>query len=242
MKTPLPPVPLTIVFDLDGTLVDTVSDISAAFNRALEPYAAAPLSPDEGATMMGEGLGGFFWRALVAKRLNLPADEASAALTRFVGLYAAAPVQQSHLYPGIPELLQDVRQRGARMAVCTNKVERISRTILDQLGILGMFDAVVGFREDRAKKPDPRPLVEAIVAAGGTPERALMIGDTSADTGAGVAAGVPVILVSYGYSSYSVRAVSATCHVETAYELSEQVMRFIATDGRAWLRASLRHG
>jgi phosphoglycolate phosphatase len=219
MKTPLPPVPLTIVFDLDGTLVDTVSDISAAFNRALEPYAAAPLSPDEGATMMGEGLGGFFWRALVAKRLNLPADEASAALKRFVGLYAAAPVQQSHLYPGIPELLQDVRQRGARMAVCTNKVERISRTILDQLGILGMFDAVVGFREDRAKKPDPRPLVEAIVAAG-----------------------VPVILVSYGYSSYSVRAVSATCHVETAYELSEQVMRFIATDGRAWLRASLRHG
>lgn len=237
MKTPLPPVPLTIVFDLDGTLVDTVADIAAAFDRALEPYGVGPLSPAEGALMMGEGLSGFFWRALVAKRLGLPADEASAALERFVTTYAEAPVRRSHLYPGIPELLDDVRRSGARMAVCTNKVERISRDILAKLGILGMFDAVVGFRDDRPKKPDPRPLLEAIALAGGAPDRALLIGDTSADTGAGVAAGIPVILVTYGYSSYSVRAVSATCHVESAYELHEQVMRFIATDGRAWLRA-----
>lgn len=242
MKTPLPPVPLTIVFDLDGTLVDTVADISAAFDRALEPYGIGTLSPEEGAMMMGEGLSGFFWRALVAKRLNLPADEADAALKRFVGTYAQAPVRLSRLYPGIPDLLEEIRHSGARMAVCTNKVERISLQILDQLGILDMFDAVVGFRDDRAKKPDPRPLLEAIALAGGTPERALMIGDTSADTGAGVAAGIPVILVTYGYSSFSVRAVSATCHVENAYELHDQVMRFIATDGHAWPRATARHG
>lgn len=236
MKTPLPPLPLTIVFDLDGTLADTVADISAAFDRALEPYGIGTLSPVEGAMMMGEGLSGFFWRALVAKRLDLPADEASAALKRFVGTYAEAPVRLSRLYPGIPELLRDVRQSGVRMAVCTNKVERISIQILDQLGILDLFDAIVGFRDDRPKKPDPRPLLEAVARAGGTPERALMIGDTGADTGAAVAAGIPVILVTYGYSAYSVRAVSATCHVESAYELHDEVMRFIATDGRRWLR------
>ncbi|WP_072390783.1 HAD-IA family hydrolase [Hyphomicrobium sp. CS1GBMeth3] len=242
MKTPLPPIPLTIVFDLDGTLVDTVADICAAFDRALEHYGIGTLSPDEGAMMMGEGLSGFFWRAIVAKRLDLPAGEAGEALNRFINTYAQTPVRLSRLYSGIPELLDDVKRSGARMAVCTNKVERISLQILDQLGILDMFDAVVGFRDDRAKKPDPRPLREAIALAGGTPERTLMIGDTGADTGAAVAAGLPVILVTYGYSSFSVRAVSATCHVETAYELHEQIMRFIASDGRAWLRAPLHHG
>jgi len=230
------PVPLTIVFDLDGTLVDTVADIAAALDLALARYGSGATHASDAAAMMGDGLSAFFWRALVAKRLDLPADEAAEAHGRFIAAYRQSPVRLSRMYPGMHKLLGELRRSGVRMAVCTNKVEQISLHILEQLDIRGLFDAVVGHLDDRPKKPDPRPLIEAISLAGGSRDRALLIGDTSADSGAGVAAGIPVILVSYGYSPVSVRALSAYRHVENVHDLRNEIMSFVAADGYAGSR------
>ncbi|MBZ0210434.1 MAG: HAD hydrolase-like protein, partial [Hyphomicrobium sp.] len=183
MRLPATPITPTIVFDLDGTLVHTVPDIAAALDAALAPYGVQPTSIGEAASMMGDGLSEFFWKALVSKRLNLPADEADAARRRFIDTYAASPATLSHVYPGIRALLQELRERGVRTAVCTNKIERIGSDILERFDLRRYFDAVVGSGGDRPMKPDPRPILEAVARAGGRIERALLVGDTGADHG-----------------------------------------------------------
>jgi phosphoglycolate phosphatase len=229
-----PPAP-TIVFDLDGTLVDTVDDIAAAFDLAIAPYGRPPTSREVAASLMGEGLSGFFWRGLVAHRLNLPAEEAADVYRQFLVAYRRTPVKGSRAYPGIPQLLEEIREAGAHTAVCTNKVEDIAMDILVRLELRPLFDAVVGHYGDRPKKPDPLTLLEAITRAGGSRTSALMIGDTAADSGAAVAAGIPAILVSYGYSHFAIRAVRTDVHVDSVEELRAEILRFIAPgERRAW--------
>ncbi|WP_295558557.1 HAD-IA family hydrolase [uncultured Hyphomicrobium sp.] len=228
----------TVVFDLDGTLVDTVPDIAAALDAALARYpSSCATSAREAAAMMGDGLTAFFWRALVAKRLHLEAEEATDALHDFLAAYRRSPATLSRLYPGIRSLLAELTAAGVHTAVCTNKVEPIALQILDQLGVLKVFDAVVGHRDDRPKKPDPFPLVEAIDRAGGSKHRALMIGDSEPDSRAAAAIGIPVILVSYGYCPVPVRTLTATHHVDDARELRSQILQLISTSPDAPLSA-----
>ena len=217
----------TTVFDLDGTLVDTVPDIAAALDIALAPYAFTPTSAAEAAAMMGDGLSEFFWRALVAKRLDLPAQEADAARKRFIKTYSRSPARLSEVYPGIRELLEDLRSRGVLTAVCTNKIESIALRVLEDLQLRGLFDAVVGYRDDRPMKPDPRPVQEAVARAGGRIERTLLIGDTGADNGAALAASIPVILVGYGYSAVPVSTLSYGKVADDVESLREEVMAFV---------------
>jgi len=222
----------TIVFDLDGTLVDTVADIAAALDTALEPYRCSATDSGLAAALMGEGLSGFFWRALVAKRLDLPAEDAAATYRRFISLYRETPVRHSRAYPGVEAMLRELRHADARTAVCTNKVEDIAVTILERLGMRSLFDAVVGHKGDLPKKPDPLTLLQAITFAGGTREKALMVGDTSNDSGAAIAARIPAILVSYGYSPVEVRAVRTDVHVDSVEELREHLLEFVAARDR----------
>lgn len=229
------PVTPTVVFDLDGTLVDTIPDIAAALDKALARYPSCATSPRDAAAMMGDGLTTFFWRAIVAKRLHLPAEEAAEALRNFIATYRREPATLSRVYPGIRSLLDELREQGVHTAVCTNKNEPIALTILDRLGILGLFDAVVGYRDDRPKKPDPIPLLDAIERAGGSPERALMVGDSEPDSGAAAAIRIPVILVSYGYCPIPVRTLPATRHVDDAFELRREVLQVIGANGQVQL-------
>jgi len=222
----------TIVFDLDGTLVDTVEDIAAAFDLAIAPYDRPLTSREVASSLMGEGLSGFFWRGLVAHRLNLPAEEVAAVYRQFLVAYRKTPVGGSRTYPGIKELVEEIREAGAHTAVCTNKVEDIAMEILVRLKLRPLFDAVVGHYGDRPKKPDPLTVLEAITRAGGSRTNALMIGDTSADSGAAVAAGIPAILVSYGYSHFAIRAVRTNVHVDSVAELRTEILRFIAPGER----------
>lgn len=228
-KRPIAP---TIVFDLDGTLVDTVDDIARAFDAAIAPYGREPTPTEDAASLMGEGLSGFFWRGLVAKRLSLPAEEAGVVYRTFVTTYRQDPVRHSRAYAGIPELLEELREAGAHTAVCTNKVEDISLEILKRLDLLPLLDAVVGHSGDRPKKPDPLTLLEAIALAGGSRERALMVGDTENDSGAAILAGMPAILVSYGYSPVLIHVVSTDAHVDSVEELRAEILRFMAAGER----------
>jgi phosphoglycolate phosphatase len=223
----------TIVFDLDGTLVHTVPDIASALDFALAPYQVPATSPSAAATMMGDGLSEFFWRALVAKRLNLPALEADEARTRFINAYSQSPARLSEVYPGIRELLQELRDGGVLTAVCTNKVEAIAMDILDRLNLLGLFDAVVGQRDDRPMKPHPRPVLEVVARAGGRIERTLLVGDTGADNGAAIAARIPVILIDYGYSHMPISALTYGIIVDNPESLRRAVMGFVGANQTA---------
>lgn len=230
MRLPTTPPTPTIVFDLDGTLVHTVPDIAVALDIALAPYRVASTNAAEAATMMGDGLSEFFWRAMVAKRLDLPAQEADAARKRFIKAYGQSPARLSEVYPGIRELLRDLRARGVVMAVCTNKIETIALKILERLQLRDWFDAVVGSRDDQPMKPHPRPLLEAVTRAGGHIERTLLVGDTGADNGAAIAAGIPVVLLSYGYSHLPVSALAYGTVVDDAESLRRAVMDFVGAD------------
>ena len=241
MRLPAIPITPTIVFDLDGTLVHTVPDIAAALDIALAPYKVSPMTPAEAATMMGDGLSEFFWRALVAKRLNLPALEADAARKRFIEVYSQSPAQLSEVYPGIRELLEELRDRGVLMAVCTNKIEPIAVDILERLELRGLFDAVVGQRDDRPMKPDPRPLLEAVTRAGGRIERTLLVGDTGADNGAAIAARTPVVLLDYGYSHLPISALTYGIIVDNPMSLRAAVMGFVGTEQFSSPDADLPH-
>ncbi len=228
-RRPLAP---TVVFDLDGTLVDTVADMATALDCALTPYGCAPTTSEEAASMMGDGLSGFFWKALVAKRLDLSAEDAALVYQQFLAAYRRMPVSGSRAYPGIRELVEEIRDCGAHTAVCTNKVEDIAMEILRRLDLVSLFDAIVGHVGDRPKKPDPLTLIEAIGHAGGRRERAIMIGDTGADVGAAIAAGIPAILVSYGYSHVPTHALRTYVHVDSVDELRDAVLRFMAAGDR----------
>lgn len=219
----------TVVFDLDGTLVHTVPDIAAALDAALAPYGVSPTSSAEAATMMGDGLSEFFWRALVAKRLSLSAEEADAARRRFIAAYRAAPALRSEVYPGIRELLSELKGRGVLLAVCTNKVEPIALDILAGLHLDHYFHAVVGSNDEKPMKPHARPILEAVARAGGDIGRTILVGDTGADNGAAIATQIPVVLVTYGYSHFPIGALTYGTIAEDKERLNEAVLAFVGT-------------
>jgi phosphoglycolate phosphatase len=230
MRLPATPITPTVVFDLDGTLVHTVPDIADALDIALAPYKVAPTSIGEASSMMGDGLSQFFWHALVAKRLSLPAVEADATRKRFIEIYRQSPARLSHLYPGIRALLNELRERGVHTAVCTNKIEHIGVDILERFDLRGLFDAVVGSGDDRPMKPDPRPVFEAVARAGGRIERTLLVGDTGADYGAAIAARIPLVLVDYGYSHLPINALTYGIIVDNPLSLHDAVMGFVGAE------------
>lgn len=227
MRLPDAPVTPTVVFDLDGTLVDTVPDIAVALDTALQPYAVSQTKLDEAASMMGDGLSEFFWRALASKRLSLPAHEADQARRRFIEHYRQSAAKHSSVYPGIVELLGDLREAGAFTAVCTNKIELIAVDILQGMNLHHFFDAVIGTGDDRPMKPSPLPVLQAVARAGGRIERAMLVGDTVADRGAAIAAGIPLVLTDYGYNHWPVNALKYGTIVDSPRALRNAVMAFI---------------
>ena len=166
----------------------------------------------------------------MAKRLSLPAREADAARKQFIKVYSQSPARLAEVYPGIRELLQELRGLGVLTAVCTNKIEPVALDILERLQLRGLFDAIVGSRDDRPMKPDPRPLVEAVARAGGRIERTLLVGDTGADNGAAIAAGIPVVLVDDGYSHMPISALAYGIIVDNAESLRAAVLAFVNMD------------
>ncbi len=202
---------LTIVFDLDGTLVDTAADVAALINPMLAGLGRGTLTPAEAASCFGLGAAKFVERAL-----NLVPGPAlsDAALTdlmaRFGAVYATALPVHSRPFAHVPETLADCRARGWRMAVCTNKPARATETLLSALDLIGYFDAISGGDSAPARKPDPVHVLDAINRAGGNRTRAILVGDSETDAAAGRAAGVPTILVEGGYTQQNLTALGAT--------------------------------
>lgn len=195
----------TIVFDLDGTLVDTAPDIAGALNGLLIEEGLSLLDLERTKALIGGGV-----RAAVARGFGDQGrvlDEPSliALCERFTVDYRARIAHESRPYPGASAALDRLAGDGARLAVCTNKRADFAVALLTALGLRERFAAVVTPATAGASKPDPAHLLAAIARAGGRADRAVMVGDSAFDAAAARAAGVPLVLVDFGYSETPAR-------------------------------------
>jgi phosphoglycolate phosphatase len=201
-----------LVFDLDGTLVDSLDDLAAALAAMLGEIGAPALPRDKVRGMIGDGTRALVARALAAS--NLPATLLDERHARFLALYEAAPAALSLPYPGVVETLHAFREEGRRLAVCTNKPQRATLAVLRGTGLDGFFATVVGGDVLAAKKPDPAHLLAALAGIGATPRDAIMVGDNEHDFAMAKAAGVPVILVRYGYHRVPLATLAADIQID----------------------------
>ena len=185
----------TLAFDLDGTLTDSVPDIAAAVNRMLAARGLPSLEEPAVAAMVGDGLQPLIDRAFAA--VGAQPDQGAGA--DYLADYESRVAEATRLYPGVEAALDQLRADGWTLAVCTNKPERAARLLLGALGIADRFAAVGGCDSFAAHKPDPRHLAGTIEAAGGTTERALMVGDHTNDVLAAKGCGVRTIFAGWGY-------------------------------------------
>ena len=185
----------TVIFDLDGTLLDSAPDIHAALNRVLAARGIAPYDLPAVKAMIGDGVRALIQRALAGRGLSF--DEAVLAV--FVADDAISHARLTAPFPGIAEALDRLEAEGWRLAVCTNKPEAAARALLASLGLAGRFAAIGGGDTFPVRKPDPGHLRATLAAAGGNPARAVMIGDHRNDVLAAAGAGLPCIFAGWGY-------------------------------------------
>lgn len=201
--------PPLLVLDLDGTLIDTAGDLIATLNAVLAAEGLPPVATTTAANMIGHGA-----RAMLATALRSngsePEDSRLDTLTRqFIDHYEDHLADSSRPFPGAVETLDRFRDAGWRLAVCTNKFERLSRSLLEQLALADRFAVIAGQDTFAYRKPDPRHLSETIAAAGGDRQSSVMVGDSDVDVRTARAAGVPVVAVGFGYSPLPVRELGA---------------------------------
>jgi len=190
----------TVVFDLDGTLVDTAPDLINALNFVLAREGLPPVPLHSARNMIGAGA-----RKLIERGLEVEGREASPAeLARltddFIGYYAEHIADASRPFNGLEPALDDLEALGCRFAVCTNKLEWLSKRLLDQLNLSSRFAAICGADTFGVSKPDPAILRQTVARAGGEMSSTIMVGDAGPDIGVARRAGVPVIGVSFGYT------------------------------------------
>ena len=192
--------PGAVVFDLDGTLIDSAGDIADALNTALRQSGLEPFSDAEVRLMVGGGARVLVERVLNVRELSGDAALAQRLYANFMEVYQTASVARTTVYDNGRELLGELRRQGIKLAICTNKPAGITEDVLAKLDLRGSFEVVVGGTDSRPKKPHPAMLLAALSALGVDPDYAVMIGDSAADVGAARAANVPVVVVSHGYS------------------------------------------
>jgi phosphoglycolate phosphatase len=212
-----------LVFDLDGTLIDSVPDLRAALNEMLRERGHRPLSPSEVKRMVGDGAPMLVARALTASGAD-PA-EARMALPRFLEIYEANAAQLTRPYPGVPETLTAWRRRGYRMAICTNKPQRATIAVLQGLDLLGMFDGIAGGDRFPVRKPDPGHLSSLIAELGAGVGSSVMIGDNENDAAAARAVGMPLVLMRYGYARVDPETLGADALLDNFAELPQALER-----------------
>ncbi|MDE2600823.1 MAG: HAD-IA family hydrolase [Bradyrhizobium sp.] len=190
----------TVVFDLDGTLVDTAPDLVSALNFVLDREGMAPVPLDSARNMIGAGA-----RRMIERGLEVDGRAASLAeidrmTADFVDYYGAHIAGASRPFDGLEAALDDLAGRGYQFAVCTNKLEWLSKKLLDELGLSGRFSAICGADTFGVSKPDPAILRQTVARAGGELSSTIMVGDAGPDIGVARRAGVPVIGVQFGYT------------------------------------------
>lgn len=189
----------TIVFDLDGTLVDTAPDLMRCTNHALALVGVPPVSYETLRPSISYGAKAMIERGLTMAGRSVTPGEIDRLFARFIDHYVATISQESRPFPGLIDVLDRLDAAGARLAVCTNKLAGMSHRLLDELDMKHRFRFIAGRDTFPFCKPHPAHLLRTIEQAGGTPGRAIMVGDSDVDVATAKAADVPIVAVSFGY-------------------------------------------
>jgi len=217
----------TIVFDLDGTLIDTAPDLIDTLNVILSRHDIAPVAFAEARTMIGAGVKPLLQRALAFKGKQLPPEEIDRLFAEYLEIYAAHIADRSRPFPGAEHALDTLTARGCRLAVCTNKLEWLSVKLLKELRLAPRFAAICGQDTFTMRKPDPDMLRLTIARAGGDTGHAVMVGDSMTDVATARAASVPVIAVGFGYTETPAAELGADRLISHFEALPAAVMELI---------------
>jgi phosphoglycolate phosphatase len=195
----------TILFDLDGTLVDTAPDLMRAHNHVMKKFGYPTKSTEEIRNLVGQGAGAMLGRSIwgQAKKEFVKVQNEKIKkemVDAFVDYYGKNIINESTLINGVKEFLKWCKEKNISMAVCTNKQEHLAIDLLKKIGIYDYFEYVAGSNTFDYCKPDPRHLTNVIEILGGEIKRSIMIGDSETDANAAKNAGIPVVLLEDGYT------------------------------------------
>jgi phosphoglycolate phosphatase len=218
----------TIVFDLDGTLVDTAPDLIATLNTILGREGLPPVAFAAARNMVGGGARHMIESGLRAEGLTPVAAEVERMVGQFIEHYAAHIADRSRPFPGVEAALDELARGGCRLAVCTNKLEWLSLRLLDALGLTKRFAAICGADTFGVQKPDAAILHRTVARAGGHSDNAIMVGDAITDIAVARAAGIAVIAVDFGYSETPVAALAPDRIVSSFARLPAVVFALLA--------------
>lgn len=210
--------PALAVFDLDGTLIDSAGGIRRALNLLLRDLDLEPLTLDEVRARVGDGAAQLLQRAFELRGHASP--DIVADVRRFIEHYSTDPVAHTQLYPGVAETLRELHGHGITLTMCTNKPLQISQAIIAKLDIARYFSAVLGSDSRPYRKPDPRILQDLLQQFSVRPEHAVLVGDSEVDAATAQAAGVPFVLVTFGYHRGALDQIRRDQAVDRFSELS----------------------
>lgn len=210
-----------VIFDLDGTLADTLPDIGRALNRTLREAGLAPLLPEMVVDYVGDGAAKLIERALPPAQRG---RDVGPLLERFIAFYEAEPCIDSKLYQGIAPLLTELAAAGTRTAVLTNKAGSIARRVVEALLPSHDFLAVVGERDGFPRKPDPAAALSLIQRANATPARTAMVGDGLPDMRIARAAGAVAVAAAWGYTRRAALVNESPAHVAETPAAARQIL------------------
>jgi phosphoglycolate phosphatase len=221
--------PHTIVFDLDGTLVDTAPDLITALNHVLDRERLPPVPLHAARNMIGAGARRLIERGLEAEGRAMSVEDLNRMTAEFIAYYADHIADESRPFEGLESALDNLAARGHRLAVCTNKLEWLSRRLLDALGLSARFAAICGADTFGVQKPDPAILRETVVRAGGQLTASIMVGDAGTDVGVARRASVPVIGVSFGYTDVPIADLKPDRLIHHMRDLPDAVISLMTT-------------
>ena len=219
----------TIIFDLDGTLVDSAPDLVDTLNLVFARQGVPALPFAAARALIGGGAKGMIARGLEAEGRALIPAQLDELFADFIAHYSAHIADRSRPFPGLEGALDRLATGHCRLAVCTNKLERLSVRLLDALGLAGRFAAICGQDTFGVQKPDPVILRRTIAAAGGRLDQAVMVGDSATDIRTARAAGVPVVAVSFGYSDRPVAEFGPDRVIDRFDDLPKAVAELVAS-------------
>lgn len=218
----------TIVFDLDGTLINTAADLVASVNHTIAAAGLDPVKVDDLNHLVGHGALVMIERAFAMREKPLAKEDLRPLLERFIAHYQAHIPGESQPYPGLVDTLDRFEAAGYTLAVCTNKMEGLARPLLEGLGLTRYFAAITGGDTFTVRKPDAQHLLGTIAKAGGNPQRAIMVGDSRNDILVAQNANIPSIAVPFGYSDVAVETLNPTVVInhfdEMTLELVERLL------------------
>ena len=218
----------TIIYDLDGTLIDSARDMCVAVSRVMADHKLPPISDEDARLFMGEGSKVTIKRAFAKNGITLDDAALGAATRQFVQYYEELPVRYTVAFDGVAEVVARLDRLGLRQGVCTNKFENPARMILRDLKLMPPIADVAGADTFTVRKPDPGHILQLIDKIGGRRDRAVMIGDSIHDVAAAHAGGLPAVLVSWGYTARPAKDLGAEAVIDHFARLPEALQEIAA--------------